>query len=50
MNTFEIALQRKSGNTWPIVVEQSAAGIFLPGRNEGVLRVDLEEFKAQLRN
>jgi WD40 repeat protein len=49
MNTFEITLQRQSGNTWPIVVEQSAAGVFLPVRYEGVLQVDLEEFKAQLR-
>src|SRR5215471_2796785 len=48
MNTFEITVQRKSGNTWPIVVEQSAAGVFLPVRNEGVLQADLAEFQAQL--
>jgi hypothetical protein len=50
MNTFEITVQRKSGNSWPIVVEQSAAGVFLPVRNEGVLQDDLEEFQTRLRS
>jgi hypothetical protein len=50
MNTFEITVQRKSGNTWPIVVEQSAAGVFLPVRAEGVLEVDLNEFTSQLNS
>jgi WD40 repeat protein len=50
VNTFEITVQRKSGKQWPIVVEQSAAGVFLPVRAEGVLEVDLNEFKAQLNS
>src|SRR5262245_14219216 len=48
MNTFEITVQRKAGPAWPIVVEQSASGVFLPVRDEGLLQVDLEQFKTQL--
>jgi hypothetical protein len=48
MNTIEITVQRKSGDAWPVVAEQSAAGVFLPVRNEHVLQVNLEDFKAQL--
>jgi len=33
MSTFEITIQRKAGETWPVVVEQSASGVFLPVRN-----------------
>jgi CHAT domain len=48
MNTFEITIQRKADNLWPVVVEQSASDVFLPVRDEGVLQVDLQELKAQL--
>src|SRR5262245_52133427 len=48
MNTFEITVQRRAGNAWPVVVEQSASGVFLPVRDEGLLQADLEEFKTQL--
>src|SRR4051812_17044192 len=50
MNTVEITVQRKSGAFWPIVVEQTAAGVFLPVRDEGVLQVNLEEFREQLNS
>ena len=32
MNTFEITIQRKFGDTWPVVVEESRGGVFLPVR------------------
>src|SRR5438445_721711 len=48
MDTFEITVQRKAGNAWPIVVEQSASGVFLPVRNEGLLQIELGEFRTQL--
>ena len=35
MITFEITVQRKTGTTWPIVVEQSAEGVFLPAKHAG---------------
>ena len=43
MHTFEIIVQRKSGDIWPVVVEQSVSGVFLPVRDEGALRLDLTE-------
>jgi WD40 repeat protein len=42
MSTFEITIQRKAGETWPVVVEQSASGVFLPVRTEGTLELDRE--------
>jgi WD40 repeat protein len=47
MNTFEITVQRKLGANWPVVVEQSASGIFLPVRHEGTLQLDLVELTGQ---
>jgi hypothetical protein len=47
MNTLEITVQRREGNGWPVVVEQSGSGVFLPVRHEGLLQVDIE-FKTQL--
>jgi hypothetical protein len=47
MNTFEITVQRKLGPNWPVVVEQSASGIFLPVRHEGTLQLDLVELTSQ---
>jgi hypothetical protein len=41
MNTFEITVQRKLGTNWPVVVEQSSAGTFLPVRHEGSLQLNL---------
>jgi hypothetical protein len=43
MYTFEITVQRKMGDSWPVVVEQSASEVFLPVRNEGTVRLDLTE-------
>jgi energy-coupling factor transporter ATP-binding protein EcfA2 len=48
MNAFEITVQRRAADGWPVVAEQSASGVFLPARTEGLLQVDLEELKAQL--
>ena len=47
MVTFEITIQRKSTVGWPVVVEQSAPGQFLPMRIEGLLQLDLEILRAQ---
>src|SRR5689334_5971662 len=43
MNTFEITIQRKSGDRWPIVAEHSRPGELLPIRSEGTLVVTLED-------
>ena len=40
MNTFEITIQRKFGDSWPVVVEESRGGVFLPVRKEGVLKIE----------
>ena len=47
MHTFEITIQRKSGDVWPVVVEQSTSGVFLPVRDEGTLQLDLTELASQ---
>ena len=47
MVTFEITIQRKGTVGWPVVVEQSAPGQFLPMRIEGLLQLDLEILRAQ---
>src|SRR2546425_206847 len=48
MNLFEITVQRGVGGRWPVVVEHTAAGTFLPVRTEGTLQLDLPAFKTQL--
>ncbi len=45
MNTFEITIQRKSGDNWPIVVEHSRFGELLPLRSEGSLELTAENFQ-----
>ncbi|WP_138500249.1 eIF2A-related protein [Nostoc sp. PA-18-2419] len=45
MNTFEITIQRKSGNNWPIVVEHSRFGELLPLRSEGTLELTGENLQ-----
>ena len=40
MNTFQITIQRKSGDSWPVVVEESKGGVFLPVRKEGLLKIE----------
>ncbi|WP_392533889.1 CHAT domain-containing protein [Nostoc sp. C117] len=45
MNTFEITIQRKSGDNWPIVVEHTQPGILLPLRSEGNLCLTDEDFQ-----
>jgi hypothetical protein len=47
MNVFEITIQRKAYGHWPVVVEQSQAGTFLPIRNEGRLTLDESELLSQ---
>ncbi|MEH1824199.1 MAG: CHAT domain-containing protein [Nostoc sp.] len=42
MNTFEITIQRKSENNWPIVVEHTRFGELLPLRSEGTLELTAE--------
>ncbi|QLE55331.1 CHAT domain-containing protein [Nostoc sp. TCL26-01] len=45
MNTFEITIQRKSGDSWPIVGEYSQPGILLPLRSEGNLCLTSEDLQ-----
>lgn len=47
MHTFEITIQRKVDDHWPIVVEQGQAGVFLPIRDEGALHLDLTTLLSQ---
>lgn len=44
MNTFEITIQRKLGDNWPIVIEYTRSGILLPLRSEGTLKLNQEDF------
>ncbi len=46
MNTFEITIQRKADDGWPVTAEQSRPGSFLPVRSEGLLTFDLEQLLA----
>jgi hypothetical protein len=48
MVTFEITIQRKGPAAWPVVVERSAPGQFLPMRNEGMLLLDLDLLRRQI--
>ncbi|NMF61720.1 nSTAND1 domain-containing NTPase [Brasilonema octagenarum] len=45
MNTFEITIQRKSGDSWPIVVEHTQPGVLLPLRLEGNLCLSAEDLQ-----
>ena len=40
MDTFEITIQRKAADGWPVVVEQAADDGTLPVRSEGMLTLD----------
>jgi formylglycine-generating enzyme required for sulfatase activity len=40
MSTFEITIQRKSGDFWPVVAELARPGSSLPVRSEGQFRID----------
>ncbi|ALF51779.1 WD40 repeat-containing protein [Nostoc piscinale CENA21] len=48
MNTFEIIIQRKSGDSWPIVVEYSRPGTLLPLRAEGHLQLKETDLQEQI--
>jgi WD40 repeat protein len=54
MHTFIINVQRRLESRWPVVVEHTANGVFLPVRDEGVFEPppdtgpDLEAFKNRL--
>jgi WD40 repeat protein/energy-coupling factor transporter ATP-binding protein EcfA2 len=45
MNTFEITIQRKEGDSWPIVAEYSHPDTLLPLRSEGRLQLSQEDFQ-----
>ena len=47
MDTFEINIQRKTGDTWPVVVEQGASGAFLARRKEGTLDLGLVQLRRE---
>src|SRR5262245_39395853 len=47
MNIFQITIQRKSGEGWPIVVEQSRADGSLPIRGEGVLQLNEQALRLE---
>ena len=40
LDTFQITIERRSGNAWPVVAEYGRPGAFLPIRNECILRLD----------
>ena len=44
---LEITAQPKRGDVWPVVVECSQPGVFLPVRSEGVLEVDEIKLREQ---
>jgi len=51
MNRFEITIQRKSKESWPIVVERSQPGVLLPIRHESTFQlsqIDIEELYSLL--
>jgi len=48
MHALEIRIQRQVGTGWPVVVEQHATQDFLPVRDEGILRLDLDTLRQQL--
>ena len=43
MHTLEITIQRRLGDTWPVVAQRFTSGEAVPTRREGVLGLDLEE-------
>ena len=47
LDTFQITIERRSGNAWPVVAEYGRPGAFLPIRNEGILRLDQVALTAQ---
>jgi WD40 repeat protein len=40
MNIFEITIQRKYQQRWPVVVEHTKPGQFVPIRNQGILQIN----------
>ncbi|MGF2040561.1 MAG: eIF2A-related protein [Nostoc sp. CmiVER01] len=40
MNIFEITIQRKYQDSWPVVVEHTKPGQFVPIRNQGILEIN----------
>ncbi len=48
MNTFEITIQRKTDEGWPVVVEYSQSGNFLPFREEGLFLLNRQELLKQV--
>jgi hypothetical protein len=48
MDVFEIVIQRRAGDGWPVVTEYKQSGEFLPLRREGILHLD-EAAQEELR-
>jgi CHAT domain len=46
---LQITLQRRFARNWPVVLEQSIAGFFLPVRTEGALALNAEDISQGLR-
>jgi len=47
MPTLEITVQRKWGEGWPVIMEQSTSQVSLPVRDEGILHLELTELRGQ---
>jgi hypothetical protein len=47
MNTSQITIQRKSGDSWSVVVEEGREGLSLPVRKEGLLKIEEAEALGQ---
>jgi len=45
MNTFKITIQRKSTESWPIVVERKQPGVLLPIRHESTFQLSQTDFE-----
>ncbi|MBD2494311.1 SUMF1/EgtB/PvdO family nonheme iron enzyme [Nostoc sp. FACHB-280] len=46
MNIFEITIQRKYQDSWPVVVEHTKPGQFVPIRNQGILEINDDDIAA----
>lgn len=49
MNIFEITIQRKYQDSWPVVVEHTKPGQFIPIRRQGIFKINGEDDIATLR-
>lgn len=49
MNVFEITIQRKNADRWPIVVKYNRSQQLLPQRSEGLLQLTPETLQELTR-